>query len=46
MTIKFSRYIEVIVVSWLSVLTWGGEFFSEGPQIVCEYVVHYDKAAS
>lgn len=45
-TIKFSRYIEVTVVSWLTVSTWGGEFLSEAPWIVCEYIVHYDKAAS
>lgn len=45
-TIKFSRYIDVTIVSWVTVSTRGGGFLSEDPQIVCEYIVHWDKAAS
>lgn len=33
-TIKFSRYIDITVVSWLTVSTWGGEFLTEDLQIV------------
>lgn len=45
-TIKISRYIDITVLSWLAVSTWGGEFLNEDPQIVYEYIVHYDKADS
>lgn len=47
-TSKFSRYI-VVLLTAASLLTdsaLGGEFLSEDPQALCEYIVHYDKATS
>lgn len=46
--IKSNRYIAVLLTapSLLTDSALAGEFLSQGPQVLCEYTVHYDKATS